>query len=368
MTKPLIESPTSRTASTEDDTTGQLTRMWQELLGVDSIGPDQNYFDLGGDSSLAVGLFAQIEKEFGVKLPLATLFESPTIRELAQVLSQESSSGWSALVAIQPNGSRPAFFCMHGAGGNVLNYRDLSRHLGPEQPFYGLQSLGLDGSCPPLTRVEDMASEYVKEIRRVQAHGPFFVGGYCGGGTIAFEVAQQLRAAGESVALVALFDTMNWSQIPITTWNKISYGYQRLIFHTASFLSLSWSEKTQFFHEKRDVLRNRIPVWRGMLSARFNRRLNSRKSQARLLGEIWQTNDLACWNYVPRLYPGKLTDFRPTKQYRIFNQPSLKWEALAQGGQDVIILPVYPASMLLEPFVKHLAEALKTSIDKAIEV
>ena len=141
---------------------------------------DQNYFDLGGDSVLAVQLFAQIEKVFNVKLPLATLFEAPTIEELARILRSEvSTSGWSPLVAIQPSGSRPPFFCIHGAGGNVLIYRELSQNLGSDQPFYGLQSQGLDGSCPPLTRIEDMAALYVKAIRRQQPHGPYFVGGYC---------------------------------------------------------------------------------------------------------------------------------------------------------------------------------------------
>jgi len=366
MTEPMMEAP--RTESPEDKTTNQLVSMWQELLGLESISPDQNYFDLGGDSSLAVRMFSQIEKEFGVKLPLAILFEAPTIAELAQVLSRESSSRWSALVAIQPAGSRLPFFCMHGAGGNVLNYRDLSKHLGLDQPFYGLQSLGLDGSCPAHTRVEDMAAEYIKEMRSVQPHGPYLVGGYCGGGTIAFEVAQQLQASGEPVALLALFDTMNWSQIPISTWNKISYGYQRLIFHTASFLSLDLDDKIQFFREKREVLRNRMPVWRGMLSAKFGNNSTSAKSQARLLGEIWRTNDLACWTYIPKPYPGRVTDFRPTKQYRIFSKPNLKWDALAQQGQEIVVLPVYPASMLLEPFVKRLAEALKASIDGAVRV
>ncbi len=197
-----------RTSITEGDIRSQLTRIWQELLGLDSIALDQNYFDLGGDSALAVHLFTQIEKIFGVKLPLATLFEAPTIAELAQILSRETSpAGWSPLVAIQTAGSRPPFFCVHGAGGNVLIYRDLARRLGANQPFYGLQALGLDGSCQPLTRIEDMATLYLKQMREVQPHGPYFLGGYCSGGTIAFEIAQQILAQGERVALLAMFDT-----------------------------------------------------------------------------------------------------------------------------------------------------------------
>ena len=114
----------------QDATESQLTDIWREVLGVDAIGIDDNFFDLGGDSSLAVRMLAVIDKEFKVRLPLAILYETPTVGELAQVLRGETSiSGWSPLVTIQPEGSRPPFFCFHGAGGNVLIYHDLSRYL-----------------------------------------------------------------------------------------------------------------------------------------------------------------------------------------------------------------------------------------------
>jgi len=244
-------------------TTEQLARIWQQILGIDSVGPDQNYFDLGGDSSLAVQMFAEIEKIFKIKLPLATLYEAPTIEELAKILRGETvASGWSSLVAVQVAGSRPPFFCMHGAGGTVLMYRDLSRRLGDDQPFYGLQAQGLDGSSSPLTTVEEMAALYVTEIRRVQSHGPYFLGGYCLGGTVALEVAQRLRAEGETVALLALFDTMNWHKIPLTMWSKSSHAAQRVYFHAASFLSVDSEGKARFLKEKLAVLKSRIPVWK----------------------------------------------------------------------------------------------------------
>jgi len=356
-----------RMTEVQENTETQLAAIWQELLGLESVGLDQNFFDLGGDSSLAVRMFAEIEKIFHVKLPLATLYETPTIEELARVVRGETAtSGWSPLVAIQPQGSRPPLFCFHGAGGNVLIYRDLSRHLGAEQPVYGLQAQGLDGSLPPLTTVEVMAALYVKEIRRVQPLGPYFLAGYCGGGTIAYEAAQQLDAAGESVALLALFDTMNWSKIPITLWSKTAYTGQRLVFHAASFLGLDAQGMSEFLREKMEILRSRIPVWRGMLLAKLNRDPSSAGSAALVLGRIWQINDKACWTYVPKPYPGIVTDFRPSKQYRIFNKPELKWDQLARGGQEIVVLPVYPASMLLEPFVEHLAVALTRSMDRGI--
>ncbi|MGD0544253.1 MAG: alpha/beta fold hydrolase [Candidatus Acidiferrales bacterium] len=368
MAEPVAEVETNAFTHVQDATTRELVRIWQQLLGVGSVGIDQNYFDLGGDSVLAVHLFAEIEKVFKVKLPLATLFEAPTIQELGGILRSEApSTGWSPLVTIQNSGSRPPFFCVHGAGGNVLIYRELSENLGSDQPFYGLQSQGLDGSCPPLTRIEDMAALYVKAIRRQQPHGPYLLGGYCGGGLIAFEIAQQLGSDGEEVALLALLDTMNFSKIPpFSVWSRADYSCERVWFHAANFMRLDFKGKTSFFREKIQVLRNRLPVWWGMLLGKFEKNSKASNSGSRILGNIWLANDLACQKYVPKPFAGVVTDFRPLKQYRAFDKPDTKWDRLALHGQTVVVLPVYPAGMLLEPFVKHLAVALRKAIDGAI--
>jgi len=368
MAEPVTELAAATTSNVQNATTRELARIWQQLLGVESVGVDQNYFDLGGDSVLAVHLFAEIEKVFKVKLPLATLFEAPTIRELVGILRSEApSNGWSPLVTIRDSGSRPPFFCVHGAGGNVLIYRELSENLGSDQPFYGLQSQGLDGAYPPLTRIEDMAALYVKAIRRRQPHGPYLIGGYCGGGLIAFEVAQQLQSEGEETALLALLDTMNFSHIPpLSIWSRAYYSWERVWFHAANFMRLDFKGKVSFFREKIQVLKNRLPVWWGMLLGKFEKNPRATTSGSRVLGNIWLANDLACQRYVPKPFPGVVTDFRPLKQYRAFDKPDAKWDRLALQGQTVVVLPVYPAGMLLEPFVKHLAVALRKAIDGAI--
>jgi phthiocerol/phenolphthiocerol synthesis type-I polyketide synthase E len=368
----MKESATGATlpiTPTEDDITRRLAAIWQDLLGVKSIGIDENYFDLGGDSPLAVQLFAQIDKEFSVRLPLATLFEAPTIEELARILRRQApTSGWSPVVAIQPKGSRPPLFCVHGAGGSVLIYRDLSQRLGPDQPFFGLEAQGLDGNHPPLTTIEEMATLYVRELRKVQATGPYYLGGYCLGGTIALEMAQRLLAQGENVALLALFDTLNWYKVPFPSfWSESYYQAERLVFHAANFLRLDTQGRAKFFSEKVKALRNRVPVWRGMLRAKFAKSPPAGKSTSWVLGNLWRANDRAGFDYAPRPYPGMITDFRPLKQYRKGSDPGLKWDRLAQGGQEVVMLPVYPAGMLLEPFVNHLATALKRSMDNAIQ-
>jgi thioesterase domain-containing protein/acyl carrier protein len=368
MAKPVTDSSRAQITVLADDTATRLAHIWQKFLGVESIGLDQNYFDLGGDSSLAVQMFAEIEKTFKVKLPLATLYEAPTIDELARFLrNQAPASGWSPLVAIQAAGSRPPLFCMHPHGGNVLIYRDLSRHLGADQPFYGLQCQGLDGTKPLLTQVVDMASLYVKEIRRVQPHGPYFVGGYCMGGAIAYEAAQQLQADGEPVALLALFDTLDCSKLQLPSfWENLYYNGERLLFHTTNLLSLDSAGKAKFCRDKTRTLRSRAVVYGNVLLGGLRNDSGASSSASRVLGKIWQANFNAYLYYVPKPYSGTITDFRPAKQYRMFNKPNAKWDRLALGGQEVVVLPVNPPAMLLDPFVKHLAAALRQSMDAAI--
>jgi thioesterase domain-containing protein len=186
----------------------QLAQVWEEVLGVAPIGVRDDFFELGGHSLLAVRLLARTERALGETFALSRLFQTPTVERLANLLRQRKRDiSRSPLVPIQPRGTRPPFFCVHPGGGNVLCYADLSRSLGSEQPFYAFQAQGLDGSQPPLTRIEDMAALYVREMRSVQPAGPYRLGGWSVGGTVAYEMARQLAAQGERVALLALFDT-----------------------------------------------------------------------------------------------------------------------------------------------------------------
>ncbi len=224
-----------------DETEKRLVQLWEELLRVKPISPRDNYFELGGNSLLAVRLMSRIDKLFQVRLPLSSLIHAQTIEALAQLIRGDvPETAWSPVVEIQKGNGGPKFFCVHGAGGNVLIYRDLARHLGPDQPFYGLQCQGLDGKNSPLESIEEMAELYVREIQKVQPHGPYLLGGYCMGGTVALEMALQLKAKGESVSLLALLDTMNWAKLtPSTGWNRSGYQLQRVLFHGCNFQDCS---------------------------------------------------------------------------------------------------------------------------------
>lgn len=354
----------------KNDVERRLLDIWTSLFGMEEIGTNRDYFDLGGDSLLAVRLFKRIEAEFQIRIPMATLFEAPTIKLLADLIQRtgsrdaRSSNAWSSLVAIQPNGSRPPFFCVHGAGGNIVFYLDLARHLGSDQPFYGLQSRGLDGKHAFLTRIEDMAACYVKEVRTRQPKGPYFLGGYCMGGTIALEMAQQLRDQGQEVALLALMDTLNWANTTPNSWrDTFQIYFQKVVFHWKNFLLIDNNEKLRFIREKLKVLRSRAQIWSS--SGPFKNAF--RKAPPSLdLARLWHTNDRAMLSYVPKAYPGRIVHFRPLEQYAKDDVPEREWDQLAAGGVDKITLPVYPAGMLVEPFVSLLAAKLRDCIDKSM--
>jgi len=356
-------------AISNDSIEKKLIEIWEGEFARTPINVAADFFELGGDSITAARLFPKMEQAFQIKLPLSTLFNASTIREIAKIVrvARKQDGGNSLLVTIQPLGYRPPFFCFHGAGGNVLIYRELSRRLGSDQPFYGLRSQGLEGEKPFLTRIEDMAAVYLDEIRRVQPRGPYMLGGYCMGGIIALEVAQQLCAAGEKVAMLALFDTINWSKVRTDSpWSEPYHQAQRLGFHIRNFLLLNPRDQFKFFSGKLNVLRRRSHVWRGMLASKTSANSENGSSESSKLAKAWVLNEEATMKYVPRPYPGVITDFRPRQQYARYVGPDLNWEKIAQGGCEVVMLPVFPAGMLMEPFVKDLATELSTRVEKTL--
>ncbi len=194
-----------------------LAACWQTVLGLERVGVHDNFFALGGHSLLALHLMACIEERSGQSIPLSALFQHPTIADLSHLLEQQPEHHHQqeqreqeeprSLVAIQPDGSKYPLFFVHPIGGNVLCYHELARQLGPDQPVYGLQAVGLSGEFPPLGSIEEMAGRYLSELRAVQPQGPYHLGGWSLGGTIALEMAQQLRAQGEQVEVLVLIDT-----------------------------------------------------------------------------------------------------------------------------------------------------------------
>lgn len=216
----------------EGATETALAEIWASLLGIAEIGAEDSFFDLGGHSLLAVRLFAQVKQRFGVDFPLSLLFEAPNIRALAERVEAQAGpedlakdGGAEASEATDSSGAKPAaprhlvqlhpdmsgartpFFIVAGMFGNVLNLRQLALLVGQGRPVWGLQARGLIGNAAPHTSMEEAAADYIVEMRSVQSEGPYYLGGFSGGGLIAYEIAQQLHAAGQEVSVLALLDT-----------------------------------------------------------------------------------------------------------------------------------------------------------------
>ena len=362
--------------SAQGGTEETLKAIWEQVLELDDIGVTESFFDLGGHSMLAVRLFAEIEKGFaGQRLPLAALLHAPTIRQLAKILDTEDGEmEWSLVVPIQTEGSKPPLFMIHGAGGNILLYRDLAKYLkDADQPVYGIQSQGLDGLKPLHTTVEEMAAAYIEEIRALQPEGPYLLGGYCLGGTIALEMAQQLNEMGQEVAFLALLETYNWIyEAEPNLSNKIVYNSQKILFHWRNFAMLDGREKMTFVQEKFKVLTDRTSVWYGSIKSKMNGGTEDSSASTvadddKLLARVWENNDTVAYSYVPKPYNGTISHFKPQQDYALYTDPKLGWDEIALQGVITHQMPIYPAGMLVEPFVSKLADTMYTSIDHALE-
>jgi amino acid adenylation domain-containing protein len=346
-----------------------LLRIWEDVLSVRPIGIRDNFFELGGHSLLAVRLFAEIERAFGRNLPLATLFQAPTVEGLAGKLREEGwVAPWSSLVVIQGGHGRPPFLCIPGVGGNVLGFYDLARQLGSDQPVYGLQARGLDGKSEPLTRIEDMAAHYIREVRAVLPTGPFLLGGASFGGSVAFEMARQLERDGQHVALVALFDTFapgrGGGPMTVQRLRRRAGKYADRIAYHAKNLFFG-SSRSNYIRSKSRTLRRRIRsrIWQMVYSSYRGRS----KPLPPALQDVREAGYLANKEYVPQTYPGRVTLFRAgIRAVDDSDRPDMGWGRLALGGVEIREVPGDHVNMLLRPQVGLLAEQLRDCIDQAI--
>ncbi|MES2784438.1 MAG: beta-ketoacyl synthase N-terminal-like domain-containing protein [Pseudomonadota bacterium] len=376
-----------------------IAQAWCELLGVETVRPDEDFFALGGHSLAAVRLFAQIRKHFNVDLPLATLFQAPTLATLSALVAQtggidtsidpfietadaakqpdathptsnpagaqpslrKASSNvvallaraWSPLIAInRGEAGRTPLFCVHGAGGNVLNFKVISDRLGPAQPFYGLQAQGVDGRMPPLATIEEMAAQYVEAVRGVDARGPYRLAGYSAGGMIALEMAHQLRKAGAQVELLVMIDTLS----PAASRRKVSV-FQKL------WLMRRWS--LQFALE-----------WPG----RRRRNKQAEASYAQALERLARGEPLppelvefhlfrnfmnAQSQYWPQPYDGDVALFKAREsdtQY-LGAGDKLGWDEHVTGDIRVVEIQGSHFSMMAEPGVTELTHALRIELE-----
>ena len=350
-----------------DDLEIQLARLWEEALGVRPVGVRDNFFEIGGHSLLAVSLFAEIEKTFNKRIPLAALFLGPTIENLANLLRADiSSSSWSSLVPIKPDGSKPPLYLVHPWGGNVLCYRTLAHLLGPDQPVYGLQPQGLDGKQPPLRQIEDMAAHYLKEISSLQPAGPYYIGGLSSGGTIAFEMAQQLQRRGQNAALLVLFDTfVNPSPESIRNPVRRLPNSNRYLFRADVHLGNLLSRGPKYLLERTKRLKTIVMKGTRKVATRFQ--LLRRSPLQEVLRKVQEANLRAFKDYVPKVYPGRITLFiTGESSLRTYQDGRLNWSELAGQGLELHVVPGDHLSMIEETsHVTVVSEKLRTCLSRA---
>ncbi|MBN1991918.1 MAG: amino acid adenylation domain-containing protein [Anaerolineae bacterium] len=345
----------------------QLVQIWEEVLAVRPIGVRDDFFDLGGHSLLALRLLAQIQARFGsqagANLALGTLFQKATIEQLARFIRQQpGNKPWSALVPIQPTGRRPPFFCIHPMGGNVLCYAGLARHLEPDQPFYGLQAVGLDGAQSPLPTIEEMAAHYIDVIRTVQPDGPYQLGGWSFGGIIAFEMAQQLTRQGQSVAALALVDSYaaesvdelpDDAQLISTLLNDPVALFGRevaLPLAVADLKDLSLAEQMRYIGQQAKEI--------GLLPQEAD------LSQLHRLWDVFKSNAHAYHRYQPQPYPEQLMLFQAGESQSGSNQKP-DWPELAPNV-EIHKLPGNHYTLLEEPHVQVLATHLNAYLAPSV--
>ncbi len=192
-----------------DATEQRMTELWQDQLRIENIGVHDDFFDLGVESIVAARLFARIESEFRISLPVGTVFANPTVEALSKIINgtADSAPTWKSLVPIQTHGTKSPIFAVHGGAGTILLYGELARRLAQhDRPFYGLQAQGLYGGDPVQASVTAMATAYVPQIQTIQPHGPYIIAGYCYGALVAYEMVRLLLAAGETVELLISFN------------------------------------------------------------------------------------------------------------------------------------------------------------------
>jgi thioesterase domain-containing protein/aryl carrier-like protein len=324
----------------------RLIDLWETILGISSIGVRDNFFELGGTSLQAMQLMGQFEKMTGQKLPMAALFQAPTIEQLSQILLLDGLEiPNSSLVTMQAGGVKPPLYFIPGNFGNVFtDLGHIARYLGSDQPFYGLQ----DNTDTP-SQIKAMAERYVEQIRAFQPEGPYLLGGICSGGLVAYEMAQQLQDRGQNVAFLALVEIFAQETNVRNYIDAVTDIFRRLL--------------RRFEYG---------PTYNGGQERPQTRAIRHRELAAfvRLKAKV-VANMLGVAAYSPKLYLGRVDVFL-TEESLAYYKPHLRWGQFATGGAKTHRLPGTHASItgdnveISEISMKILARQLTACIDAAL--
>jgi thioesterase domain-containing protein/acyl carrier protein len=365
--KQQSNAPEKEPVSPRDVLEFRLAQIWENVLGVPSVGVTEDFFQLGGHSMLAIRVVSNIEKHLHISIPAALLLEHPTIEELAVLIREQKDFGHrSPVVAIRADGSKPPFFCVHSATGSALAYAQLSKHLGAQQPFYAFQSQGREADVeePLSPRIEEMAALYCEKMREIQPHGPYFLGGWSMGGVVAFEMARQLQAQGQSLAILALFDTQvhvpspdSANAVPQLDSTPDRDHSDFLMYWFDGYIPISREHLRRLTPDEQLLHIIKLAKEAGMYPPDFG------LTEARRLMSVYKFNARALNSYVPQEYAGRITLFRtgdrdnPESRDHVAD-PTLGWGRFALEGVEVHRVPGNHYNLIHEPQVKTLAEQL----------
>lgn len=366
----------------QDPVESQLAQIWQAVLQQPAISVTANYFDIGGHSLQAVTLFAAIETELGLRLPVSLLFQAPTIRQLAAAIRQREAVDlpqWSSLVPIQPLGNQTPLFCVHGGAGHVFHYRDLAQQLGTERPFYGLQPKMDEATHQSIYHtVEEMAAHYIREIKMRQPKGPYLLSGFCFGGVVAYEMAQQLLQNGDEVGLLAFID-------PSTPQNKLKSPQpvpavatevltDRVWRHKNNLAKLDLAARLEYVLQSGrnrlrrhwlDLTRTTVNLWRFARGQMLRLYINWRPKVPTSLSDFYfmhVVSTQAIRQYHPQKYPGEAVLFYSTLENS--GDESLGWGDLPEDGLKLYAIKSTHLGILKRPNIDQVAEKLQKHLEQ----
>lgn len=332
------------------DIHARLTQIFQRVLGRDAVELDDDFLDLGGDSILAIELMAEIAQEFGLELPMTTIYDAPTVRALALMIVEQAQPVSTSLVLLKPGTAAGALFIAHGLGGSVMELRQVANAIETGRAVYGIEARGLDGAAEPFDRIEEMARFYLTEVRRIQPNGPYLLAGFSFGGLVALEMARQLRQQGEAVPFLALLDSFPHTRFwplrsRVTSWRRLARFFRsgptlaRLVdYHRDVLRSKSTGGAALYLVSRAwRALRLSVDIFR--LGAWLQRFADFPEAPSQLqrntaipdaVRRVQRAGEVAYRNYRPRYYDGEITFIKAQEEVRIPFDATLLWGPLAR--------------------------------------
>jgi amino acid adenylation domain-containing protein len=377
-----LPAPASETAAADMDYAPPtnpyeetLCAIWAELLGVPRVGIHDNFFDLGGHSLLAVRVLARILERWPYhQLTIAIFLQAPTVAEFAAIIRSGKQVMTGCLVPFRKTGTHFPFFCIPGGGGNVVSLRGMADAFSSAQPFYCLQAKGLDGR-EPLRTVEEAAALYIEEIRHIQPHGPYYLGGTCFGGLVAFEMARILCEEGEEIGLLTLIDTYNFAfgntlSKPRLLYENTRFLGSRIAYHVRKLKKVAWSDRAGYLSGRGKAMRyyllDLLSVARGVSRAQlpidgFPAQVGEHAGFMReALNRVTAASLEAARAYVPKYFPGEIVLCKASERaVEPYRDDTLGWRPFA-SHVEVIEIEAGHTNLLSKPRVNRIVERIET--------